>query len=66
MLELTAILRNETKLLKVIQSELKQVKKQFETDRRSVIENHIQEIKIDETDMVIKEDVGCRYKGWIC
>ena len=55
--ELTAILSSETKLLKVIQSELKQVKKQFETPRRSVIEKHIQEIKIDETDMVVKEDV---------
>lgn len=55
--ELTAILSSETKLLKVIQDELKQVKKQFETPRRSVIEKHIQEIKIDETDMVVKEDV---------
>lgn len=55
--DLTAILSSETKLLKVIQTELKQVKKQFETPRRSVIEKHIQEIRIDETDMVIKEDV---------
>lgn len=55
--DLTAILSSETKLLKVIQGELKQVKKQFETPRRSVIEKHIQEIKIDETDMVVKEDV---------
>lgn len=55
--ELTAILSSETKLLKVIQDELKQVKKQFETPRRSVIQKHIQEIKIDETDMVVKEDV---------
>ena len=55
--ELTAILSSETKLLKVIQDELKQVKKQFKTPRRSVIQKHIQEIKIDETDMVVKEDV---------
>ena len=55
--ELTAILSSETKLLKVIQDELKQVKKQFETPRRSVIQKHIQEIKIDETDMIVKEDV---------
>ncbi|AMC09151.1 MULTISPECIES: DNA topoisomerase IV subunit A [Turicibacter] len=55
--ELTAILSSETKLLKVIQDELKQVKKQFETPRRSVIQKHIQEIKIEETDMVVKEDV---------
>lgn len=54
---LMSILSSETKLLKVIQSELKQVKKQFETPRRSVIEKHIQEIKIDETDMIVKEDV---------
>lgn len=55
--ELTAILSSETRLLHVIQEELAQVKKQFETPRRSVIEKHIQEIKIDETDMVVKEDV---------
>ncbi len=55
--ELTEILGSETKLLTVIQTELKQVKKQFITPRLSVIEKHIQEIKIDETDMVLKEDV---------
>ena len=52
-----SILSSETNLLKVIQNELKSVKKQFETPRRSVIEKHIQEIKIDETDMIVKEDV---------
>ena len=54
---LMSILSSETNLLKVIQNELKSVKKQFETPRRSVIEKHIQEIKIDETDMIVKEDV---------
>ncbi|CUM97626.1 DNA topoisomerase IV subunit A [Turicibacter sanguinis] len=56
-LELTEILSSETKLLKVIQTELKQVRKDFKTERRSQIEEQIQEIKIDETDMITKEDV---------
>ena len=55
--ELLAILSSETRLLHVIQEELAQVRDQFETPRRSVIEKHIQEIKIDETDMILKEDV---------
>ena len=55
--ELLAILSSETRLLHVIQEELAQVRDQFETHRRSVIEKHIQEIKIDETDMILKEDV---------
>ncbi|MGL4373398.1 MAG: DNA gyrase C-terminal beta-propeller domain-containing protein, partial [Turicibacter sp.] len=55
--ELLAILNSESKLLKVIQTELKEVKKQFVTPRRSVIQDQIQEIKIDETDMILKEDV---------
>ena len=54
---LTEILSSETKLLKVIQKELKQVQKDFKTERRSQIQEHIQEIKIDETDMITKEDV---------
>lgn len=55
--ELLAILSSETRLLHVIQEELALVRDQFETPRRSVIEKHIQEIKIDETDMILKEDV---------
>lgn len=55
--ELLAVLSSETRLLHVIQEELAQVRDQFETPRRSVIEKHIQEIKIDETDMILKEDV---------
>ena len=54
---LTAILTSETNLLKVIQDELKEVKKKFKTPRLSLVEAEIQEIKIDETDMVMKEDV---------
>lgn len=54
---LTEILSSETKLLKVIQKELKQVQKDFKTERRSQIQEQIQEIKIDETDMITKEDV---------
>lgn len=54
---LTSILSSETKLLKVIQNELKEVKTKFGSPRKSVIEAEIQEIKIDETDMVVREDV---------
>lgn len=54
---LSEILSSETKLLKVIQKELKQVQKDFQTERRSQIQEQIQEIKIDETDMITKEDV---------
>lgn len=54
---LTEILSSETKLLKVIQKELKQVQKDFKTERRSQIQEQIQEIKIDETDMITKEEV---------
>ncbi|HAX73434.1 MAG TPA: DNA topoisomerase IV subunit A [Firmicutes bacterium] len=55
--ELTTILSSESKLLKVLQKELLAVKKQFVSPRRSVIQERIQEIKIDETDMITKEDV---------
>ena len=54
---LTEILNSETKLLKVIQKELRQVQKDFKTERRSLVQEQIQEIKIDETDMITKEDV---------
>jgi len=55
--QLMDILKSETKLLKVIQAELKQVKKKFATARHTLIEAKIQEIKIDETEMIVKEDV---------
>lgn len=55
--DLSEILSSETKLLKVIQKELKQVQKDFQTERCSQIQEQIQEIKIDETDMITKEDV---------
>lgn len=54
---LQSILASDTKLLKVIQNELKAVKTKFGTPRKSQIEAEIQEIKIDETDMVVREDV---------
>jgi len=54
---LTSILSSETKLLKVIQNELKAVKTKFGSPRKSLIEAQIQEIKIDETDMILREDV---------
>ncbi|MCL1950955.1 MAG: DNA topoisomerase IV subunit A [Turicibacter sp.] len=54
---LMSILSSESKLLKVIQQELKAVRDKFGTKRKSLIEAEIQEIKIDETDMIVREDV---------
>ena len=55
--KLTEILSSENILLKVIQDELKEVKKKFASQRQTIIEAQIQEIKIDETEMIVKEDV---------
>ena len=55
--QLNDILSSEKNLLKVIQKELKEVKEKFANPRKTMIEAQIQEIKIDETDMILKEDV---------
>ncbi|ASB65558.1 DNA topoisomerase 4 subunit [Bacillus velezensis] len=55
--ELEAILSHDKKLLKVITSSLKKLKKTYADSRRSVIEEKIEEIKINLEVMVASEDV---------
>ena len=55
--ELLSILESEKKLLSVIKKELKAVKKQYNDSRLSVIEDEIEEIKINLEVLVASEDV---------
>lgn len=55
--ELESILSNDSKLLKVIINSLKALKKKYADTRRSVIEEKIEEIKINLEVMVASEDV---------
>ncbi|WP_085523611.1 DNA topoisomerase IV subunit A [Tuberibacillus sp. Marseille-P3662] len=54
---LEAILNSESKLKSVIKQELKQVRKAYGDERRTKIEDEIEEIKIDLEVMVAPEDV---------
>ncbi|SEQ74189.1 DNA topoisomerase IV subunit A [Piscibacillus halophilus] len=56
-IELTAILEDENKLLQVIKQDLKAVKKNYKSDRRTKIESEIEDIKINLEVMVPSEDV---------
>ncbi|GIN84138.1 DNA topoisomerase 4 subunit A [Heyndrickxia sporothermodurans] len=56
-IELTLILDNEKKLLSVIKKELKEIKKKYVNDRRTLIEAEIEEIKINLEVMIPNEDV---------
>ena len=53
---LEAILSDEEKLKSVMKEELKNIKKEYATPRKTVIEEEITEIKIDQTEMINKED----------
>ncbi|BBU39585.1 DNA topoisomerase IV subunit A [Aeribacillus sp. FSL K6-1121] len=53
---LTSILENEKKLSKVIQSELKQLKKTFADERRTKIEAEIESITINMESLIASED----------
>ncbi|MFI8687199.1 DNA topoisomerase IV subunit A [Rossellomorea sp. NPDC077527] len=55
--ELTAILESESKLYSVIKKELKAIKKQFADERRTRIEDKIEEIKINLEVLIASEDV---------
>ncbi|MGE8205823.1 DNA topoisomerase IV subunit A [Heyndrickxia sp. NPDC080065] len=55
--ELTSILDSEKKLFSVIKKELKEIKKKYANDRRTLIENEIEEIKINLEVMIPNEDV---------
>ncbi|EAO52908.1 Topoisomerase IV subunit A [Bacillus thuringiensis serovar israelensis ATCC 35646] len=56
-LELQSILQSEKRLLQVIKTDLKRVKKTYSDDRRAIIEEQIEEIKIDVEVMIPQEDV---------
>ncbi|MEH7237359.1 DNA topoisomerase IV subunit A [Bacillus sp. JJ1562] len=55
--ELVEILQNESKLLQVIKTDLKRVKKTYADNRRSKIEDEIEEIKINLEVLIPSEDV---------
>ncbi|MFT4416021.1 DNA topoisomerase IV subunit A [Fredinandcohnia humi] len=55
--ELVEILENERKLFQVIKTDLKRVKKAYSDNRRSKIEEEIEEIKISLEVMIPSEDV---------
>jgi topoisomerase IV subunit A len=55
--KLEDILKNEKVLHKVIKQDLRTIKKNFHTDRRTQIENEIEELKINLEVMVASEDV---------
>lgn len=55
--ELKEILNNEEKLKSVMKEELRRVKKEYATPRKTEIKDEITDIKIDTTVMIPKEDV---------
>ncbi|WP_182199259.1 DNA topoisomerase IV subunit A [Paraliobacillus salinarum] len=55
--ELEAILADEKKLFSVIKSDLKQIKKKYQTPRLTKIESKIEELKINLEVMVASEDI---------
>ena len=54
--QLKEILADEKELLKVIKTELRQVRKKYENPRRSVIEEQIESIELDKEVIVPKEE----------
>ena len=53
---LEGILNDENKLKNVMKDELKEIKKEYATPRKTAIEDEVNEIKIDTTSMIAKED----------
>lgn len=53
---LKAILADEDKLKDVMKDELRKVKKEYDTPRKTEVKDEITEIKIDTTEMISKED----------
>lgn len=54
--ECEKILSDENELKSVMKSELREIKKQYATPRKTEIKSEITEIKIDELDMISKDD----------
>ena len=65
--ELEEILTDESKLLGTIKKELKQISKTLGTERRSTIEEEVNQIKIDKIDLISEEQVrvGVTKDGYI-
>lgn len=53
---LTSVINDESVLKGVMKDELRSIKKEFATPRRTIIKDEITEIKIDELSMIPKED----------
>ena len=53
---LEGILNDENKLKNVMKDELKTIKKEYATQRKTAIKDEVNEIKIDTTSMIAKED----------
>ena len=51
------ILTEEEALKYIMKKELKAIKDEYDVPRKTVIEDHLEEIKINEEDMITKEDV---------
>ena len=54
--ECKKILSDENELKSVMKSELRDIKKNYATERKTIIKDEITEIKIDEIDLVSKDD----------
>lgn len=65
--ELEEILTDESKLLSTIKKELRQIAKSLGNDRQSVIEEEVDQIKIDKIDLISDEQVrvGVTKDGYI-
>lgn len=64
---LTSIINDESVLKGVMKDELRSIKKEFATPRRTIIKDEITEIKIDELSMIPREDfiVSVSKSGYI-
>ncbi|SEN48222.1 DNA topoisomerase IV subunit A [Amphibacillus marinus] len=65
--QLTEIIHNHNKLTEVIKKDLRQIKKQFATDRLTSIEAEVEELKINLEVMIASEDVlvSATYDGYV-
>ena len=64
---LTSVINDESVLKEVMKEELRSIKKEFASPRRTIIKDEITEIKIDELSMIPKEDfiVSVSKSGYI-
>ena len=64
---LESILNDENKLKNVMKDELRSIKKEYATSRKTTIEDEVSEIKIDTTSMIAKEDciVVVTHQGYV-